>query len=167
MVKADLQLLATALEQQKERIERIVAFKATENVTQELTNEEIKKRREFEDKLIKEKDYEKASQNVPLEYHCELLHYAYECRNQKIFQELAGWASVRIRCRRIEVKFITDVSILASTIPNPNIPNEYERLPWDLNEGNLRLELAKLRNSGRTEPASETKGEQAPAPVAK
>lgn len=135
-------------------------------MTQDLTNEEIKKRREFEDKLIKEKEYEKASQNVPLEYHCELLHYAYECRNQKLFQDLALWASSRIRCRRIEVKYITDVSILASTIPNPNIPNEYEKLPWDLNEGNLKLELAKLRNSGRTEPASETKIEQQQPAVA-
>lgn len=70
---------------------------------------------------------------------------------------MANWASVRIRCRRIEVKYITDVTILASTIPNPNIPNEYEKLPWDLNEGNLRLELAKLRNSGRSQPNTEGK----------
>jgi hypothetical protein len=34
MIKADLSLLCTALEQQKERIEKIVSFKTTENVTQ-------------------------------------------------------------------------------------------------------------------------------------
>jgi hypothetical protein len=28
----------------------------------------------------------KASQNIPLEYHCELLQYAYEVKNLKIFQ---------------------------------------------------------------------------------
>lgn len=42
-----METLSKALKEQKEKIEREVDFKKTENLTQELINEEIKKKREF------------------------------------------------------------------------------------------------------------------------
>ncbi len=31
--------------------------------------------------MIKEKDWKKASLNIPLEYHVELMHYSFEVNN--------------------------------------------------------------------------------------
>ena len=44
--------------------------------------------------------------------------------------------------------YITDIGVLASATPNPNIPNEYEKIPIDLNQANLKSELKKLRKKG-------------------
>lgn len=41
--------------------------------------------------------------------------------------------------------YINDVGIIASSTMNPNIPNGYEKIPTDLNEANLKIELKKLR----------------------
>ena len=54
MVKPYLETLAKGLTQQKEKIEREVNFKSTMNGTQQEINEEIKKKREAEEKYIKE-----------------------------------------------------------------------------------------------------------------
>jgi hypothetical protein len=49
------------------------------------------------------------------------------------------------------VPYVNDVSIIASSTANPNIPNGYEKIDVDLNEATLRMELKKLRkkNEGR------------------
>ena len=41
--------------------------------------------------------------------------------------------------------FVNDVGIIASSTRYPNIPNGYEKIPVDLNEANLKIELKKLR----------------------
>jgi hypothetical protein len=64
-----METLSKALKEQKDKIEREVDFKKTENLTQELINEEIKKKREFEEKNVKEAEWRKASASFPLEYH--------------------------------------------------------------------------------------------------
>lgn len=38
---------------------------------------------------------------------------------------------------------------MADYDPNPNIPNGYERIPIDINEASLRMELRKLRNRNK------------------
>lgn len=61
--------------------------------------------------------------------------------------------------RRIEVPYISDINILVSNTPNPNIPNGYEKIPVDINEASLRMELRKLRNRSKNQ-AEETKKEE-------
>lgn len=154
MIKSDLETITVSLEQQKIKIEKAVELQQSinMNLTQQEINEEIKRKREGEQKFIKEKDYVRALKTIPLEYHCELVHYAFEVKNQKIFAELAQAARVRIKYRSIEVPYITDITIIASDTTTPNIPNDYEKLPYDLNSANMKLELTKLRNSGKINP---------------
>ena len=67
----------------------------------------------------------------------------------KIFDDVSNGAYIRCKYRRLEVPYIVDIDIKVSNNPNPNIPNGYEKIPIDLNEASLRLELRKLRNRAR------------------
>ncbi|EAR94374.2 hypothetical protein TTHERM_00049190 (macronuclear) [Tetrahymena thermophila SB210] len=149
--KQDIDLVVLALEQQNKKIEReIEASKINfSNLTQEQKVELKQKNDEFNSGLVKEKEWKKASARIPLEYHIELIHYAYEVRNEQVFDELTRTALVRTTFRRLEVPYIVDIDIIADYDPNPNIPNGYERIPIDINEASLRMELKKLRNKNK------------------
>jgi hypothetical protein len=45
-----------------------------------------------------------------------------------IFEELSQSAHMRCKYRRIEVPYITDIKVVVSSHPNPNIPNGYEKI---------------------------------------
>ena len=62
-----------------------------------------------------------------------------------IFEELTAMAHLRCKYRRIEVPYITDVKIVVSSHPNPNIPNGYEKIDQDINEAQLKILLKKHR----------------------
>ena len=66
--------------------------------------------------------------SIPLEYHIELTMHSYDVGNMVVFEELSQTAFTRCKYRRIEVPYITDIKIVASSHPNPNIPNGYEKI---------------------------------------
>jgi len=107
----------------------------------------ITKAREFDNTMILEKDWRKASNNVPVEIHVEVLKHAYDVNNMKVYSDLLQTALIRCKYRRIEVPYISDIDIQFSTIPHSNIPNGYEKIPIDINDSHLKSELAKLRVS--------------------
>ncbi len=41
--------------------------------------------------------------------------------------------------------YITDIKIVVSSHPNPNIPNGYEKIDMDINEAALKILLKKNR----------------------
>lgn len=96
--------------------------------------------------MILERAWKKASQNVPLELHIELLKHAYDLKI-KIYNELLQTALVRCKYRRVEVPYIVDIQLQEANIPQSNIPNGYEKVAIDINEAHLRTELAQLRIS--------------------
>lgn len=88
---------------------------------------------------------------------------AYDCGHSQIFEELSKAALIRCKYRRLEVPYISDLTIVKDISPNPNIPNGYEKVPYDLNEADLKLELAKLRNkSDQSKKEEETKDNKQP-----
>lgn len=151
MVKSDIEIVVTTLNQQNEKIIRELeaSKRDTFTLSQDERVELKMKNDEFNATLIKEREWKKASARIPLEYHIELIHYAYEVRNDHVFDELTKAALVRTNFRRLEVPFIVDIDIVADYDPNPNIPNGYDRIPVDINEASLRMELRKLRNKNK------------------
>lgn len=69
-----------------------------------------------------------------MESHIELCFHAYDVGNMNIFEELSNSAHLRCKYRRIEVPYISDIKIVVSSHPNPNIPNGYEKIDHDINE---------------------------------
>ena len=96
--------------------------------------------------MVLERTWKKASQNVPLELHIELLKHAYDLKS-KLYGDLLQTALVRCNHRRVEVPYIADIKVQEDSIPHPNIPNGYEKVAIDINEAHLRTELAQLRVS--------------------
>lgn len=62
-----------------------------------------------------------------------------------IFDDLSQMAFLRCKYRRIEVPYITDIKIVVSSHPNPNIPNGYEKIDQDINEAQLKILMKKHR----------------------
>jgi hypothetical protein len=89
--------------------------------------------------MIKEKEWKKSSKKIPLEYHIELMHYAYEVENDTIFDDLAKTAVIRCEHRRTELPYISDIEFVPHNTPFPNISNGYEKIPVDINEADLRM----------------------------
>ena len=90
----------------------------------------------------------------------ELANHAFDCGNTKIFEEVSESALKRCKNRRLECPYIVEVDILISTTPHPNIPNGFDKIPIDLNEASLRLELKKLRNRAKNDQKEEKKEEK-------
>ena len=65
------------------------------------------------------------------------------------FDALLDPALVRLKFRRYEVPFLATVDVLMSANKVANIPNGFEKLPRDLNQANLRIELKKLRATAK------------------
>lgn len=160
-----METITKALLEANERIERISEFRSkTLNCTEEEKKELTLKNRELDKTSIKEKVWRVSSENFPLEFHIELIKSAYDVGNYQIFEELAKSALIRCKYRRIEVPYITDITIVKDISPNPNIPNGYEKIPYDLNEADLKIELSKLRNKSdqNKEKTEETKAPAKP-----
>ena len=41
--------------------------------------------------------------------------------------------------------YITDIGVLAFSTPNPTIPSQYEIIPVDLNQADLKSQLRRIR----------------------
>ena len=89
------------------------------------------------------------------------------------FEALLDPALVRLKFRRYEVPFLATIDVLMSANKVANIPNGFEKLPKDLNQANLRIELKRLRasakqgaGSGESEGAAKKEEVKKPAPVA-
>lgn len=108
------------------------------------------KQREFEKNAVKLFSLRASSDSFPIEYHLELVQAAYDVSNSFLFEELSKSALLRCKYRRFEVPYINDITIFKSSSPNLNIPNGYEKIPFDLNEPDLKIQLAKLRNKNKT-----------------
>lgn len=147
MIKPDLETISKALLEANEKIERLTEFRTKTMTSSEEEKKDLTlKNREIEKNCIKEKVWRQASENLPLEFHIELAKSAYDVGNAQIFEELAKSALIRCKYRRLEVQYISDITIVKDMSPNPNLPNGYEKIPFDLNDADLKLELAKLRN---------------------
>jgi hypothetical protein len=114
--------------------------------------------------MIKEKDWKFASYNIPIELHVELLKMCFECKMWPEFDLLLDPALIRLKFRRYEVPYLATVDILMSANKTANIPNGFEKIPKDLNQANLKIELKKLRQqaklagiSGDSKPKEEDK----------
>ena len=168
MVKNDTEIIAKALTQINEKMKMTMEIKENLtciyniifklillSVTNEQRNDLVIKTREFDFNMLSEKEWKKCSNNVSLELHIDLIKQAYDVNNTKIYSELLQTALIRCKFRRIEVPYIVDLDIIVSSIPNPNIPNGYEKILIDINEAHLRTELAKIRLSMAKEVAKQ------------
>jgi hypothetical protein len=107
--------------------------------------------------MIKEKDWKFASYNVPIELHVELLKMCFECKMWSEFDLLLDPALIRLKFRRYEVPYLATVDVLMSANKTANIPNGFEKIPKDLNQANLKIELKKLRQQAKLAGISEGK----------
>ena len=99
--------------------------------------------------MIQEKDWKFAASNVPIEIHVELVKLCYECQLWAEYELLLDPALVRLKFRRYEVAYLATIDVLMSANKVANIPNGFEKLPKDLNQANLRIELKRLRASSK------------------
>ena len=60
--------------------------------------------------------------------------HAFDVGNISIFEDLSQSADIRSKNRRIETPYITDIEIVVSEQPNPEIKNGYEKIDVDINE---------------------------------
>lgn len=181
LVNSDLQILAKALNEQKEKRIRDsklldLSLKAEATETREAM---LTKHREMDSAMVKEVVWRKASANVPLEIHLELVKHAYDCRLWDIFFNLSEWAEVRIVNRRIEHPYVADVDIIYSSMPDSKIPKGFEKIDIDLNYAHLRSEMARLgikdpdkkpedkKEEAKKPPDPKAKGKQGAAPQSK
>lgn len=176
----DLQVLCKALNEQKDKRNRDahlldVTLKAEAGENRESV---LVKNREIDSLMVKEAVWRKASKNVSLETHLELLKFAYDCRLWDIFYNLTEFAEVRIANRRIEYPYVNDIDILYSSMPDSKIPKGFEKIDVDLNYAHMRSEMTRLgikdpekkpeeKKEEKKAPDPKAKGKQGNAPQAK
>jgi len=160
--KADIELVKQALIQihEKRKRDREKKEQLVNKEPEQDVDELLEKYKALDNEMIKEKDWKLASQNVPIEVHVELIKLCYECKLWTEFELLLDPALVRLKFRRYEVPYLADVRPLMSASKQPNIPNGFEKVPKDLNIANLRIELKKLRASGKSKAGGEAKKEE-------
>lgn len=160
MAAPDIKTVCQSLQEMEEKKQRDASFFEASTRKQNISIEEhtslenpedepnlqelLAANRAADAKMIKEKAFKTAISVVPFTIHLQLLRQCYDCKLWDHFFNLAEWAEVRIRLRRLEVPFVTDVDLLVSSIQDPKIPKGYERLDVDLNIAHLRQELAKI-----------------------
>jgi hypothetical protein len=82
-----------------EKLTYAVDFRSTlKGADDDQRMELTKKKREFEGTLLKEKDW-RSIISIPLEYHVELAHHAYDVANYKLFEEISNSAFIRCKYR--------------------------------------------------------------------
>lgn len=137
----------------KEKREKIAARDPEVNLDELLENY-----KQQDAQMIQEKDWKFASASVPIEVHVELVKLCYECELWGEFEALLDPALIRLKFRRYEVPYLATIDVLMSTNKIANIPNGFEKLPHDLNQANLRIELKRLRASNKKGSASLEEG---------
>lgn len=105
--------------------------------------------KQMDAEMVPEKEWKFAAACVPIEIHVEIVKLAYERGLWQAFEALLDPALVRLKFRRYEVPFLATIDVLMSANKVANIPNGFEKLPRDLNQANLRIELKKLRASAK------------------
>jgi hypothetical protein len=82
-----------------ERLSYAVDFRSSlKGADEEQRTELTKKKRDFEGTLVKEKDW-RAAGVIPLEFHVELAHHAFDVGNFKLFEDISNSALVRCKFR--------------------------------------------------------------------
>lgn len=163
LVKGDVELVKQALVQvhEKKKRDREKKDKLANRDPDVDLDELLDKYKQMDAEMILEKDWKFAAANVPIEIHVEMVKLTYECKLWREFEALLDPALVRLKFRRYEVPYLATVDVLMSASKVANIPNGYEKLPKDLNQANLRIELKRLRatskrgTAGKEEPKKE------------
>lgn len=167
LINPDIEKVKEALIQIHEKKKKTKEVEETMKSAEGAVNidEMLATHKKMNDDMIKEKEWKQASYNAPLEIHVQLIIFAYEIKNRDQFEALLKTALIRLKFRRYEVPYVSTIDILMSMSKDANIPNSFEKLPLDLNAANLRIELAKLKQSGskKTEQVEEVKQVKEPA----
>ena len=151
LVKADVELVKQALIQvhEKKKRDREKKEKLQNRDPEVDLDELLDKYKQMDAEMIQEKDWKFAASCVPIEIHVELVKLAHECSLWPEFEALLDPALVRLKFRRYEVPYLATIDVLMSANKVANIPNGFEKLPRDLNQANLRIELKRLRASAK------------------
>lgn len=146
LIMPDLQILSKALNEQKEKRLRDsklldLTLKSDSGTDREAM---LVKNRELDGLMVKEVAWRKASLNVSLEIHLELVKHTYDCRLWDLFFNLSESAEIRVANRRVECPYVADIDIIYSSMPDSKIPKGFEKIDVDLNYAHLRSEMARL-----------------------
>lgn len=95
------------------------------------------------------KNWKSSSKIVPIDLHCEFLKHLYDMKMWKEYMEVIDSLLIRIKYRKVENPFLSEIDIQVSTIKYANIPNKYEKIPFDLNINNYMRQIRKLREEGK------------------
>lgn len=71
--------------------------------------------------------------------------HLYDTNQLALFEDFSKKMLLRAKYRRIEAPYITDIKIVVSSHPNPNIPNGYEKIEQDINEAQLKILIKRHR----------------------
>lgn len=151
LLKPDVELVKQALVQvhEKKKRDREKKEKLQNRDPDVDLDELLDKYKQMDAEMIQEKDWKFAASNVPIEIHVELVKLCYECQLWAEYEALLDPALVRLKFRRYEVAYLATIDVLMSANKVANIPNGFEKLPRDLNQANLRIELKRLRASSK------------------
>lgn len=155
LLNADIEVVKEALIQIHEKKKKAKEAESKSKGEDEEIDEMLKTHKQISDNMIKEKEWKKASNNVPLDIHIQMIIFAYETENKEAFENLLKSALIRLKFRRYEVPYVATVDILMSATRDANIPNSFEKLAKDLNAANLRTELAKLKHAHKKKTQNE------------
>lgn len=163
-MKPDVELVKQALVQvhEKKKRDREKKEKLQNRDPEVDLDELLDKYKQMDAEMIQEKDWSFAASCVPIEIHVELVKLAYECQLWPEFEALLDPALVRLKFRRYEVPYLATVDVLMSANKVANIPNGFEKLPRDLNQANLRIELKRLRASAKKGAAGDAPDKEEP-----
>ena len=161
LLKPDVELVKQALVQvhEKKKRDREKKEKLQNRDPDVDLDELLDKYKQMDAEMIQEKDWKFAASNVPIEIHVELVKLCYECQLWAEYESLLDPALVRLKFRRYEVAYLATIDVLMSANKVANIPNGFEKLPRDLNQANLRIELKRLRASSKATPGAASEEE--------
>ena len=92
--------------------------------------------------------WKKSSKCVPIEIHMELLKACYDIRLWKEFTELLESLIIRLKYRRIEIPYLSEIDVQVSSIQYSNVPNKFDKIAIDLNINDYKRKIKELREKG-------------------
>ncbi len=95
------------------------------------------------------KNWKNSFKVLPIELHCEFLKHLYDMKMWKEYMEVIDSLLIRIKYRRVENPYLSEIDIQVSNIKFSNVPNKYDRIPLDLNVNNYMRQIRKLREEGK------------------
>ena len=107
------------------------------------------------------KSWKISAKVIPIEIHCEFLKHLYDMKMWKEYTEVLDCLLIRIKYRKVENPFLSEIDIQVSNIKYSNVPNKYEKIPRDLNINNYMRQIRKLREEGKfniVNPQNSSKG---------